>query len=54
MKKKCIQIFNIYFVQSHKLYFLKPSYFYKIICISSEDSDQSVHLRSLITFHLTL
>ena len=33
-------------VQSHKLNFLKPSYFYKIIVMFSEESGQPVHLRS--------
>ena len=48
-KDNCIQILNIYFVQSHKPNFLKPSYFYKIICMFSDYSEESAHLRSLIS-----
>ena len=32
---------NIYFLQSHKLDFLKLSYFYKLVCLLIKDLDQS-------------
>ena len=31
---------NIYFLQLHKLNFLKHSYFYKLVCMFSKDSVQ--------------
>ena len=42
---------NIYFLQSHKLNFLKHSYFYKLVCMFSEDSDQPAHPHCLISLH---
>ena len=38
---------NVYSLQLHKLNFLMHSYFYKLVCMFSEDSDQPAYLRSL-------
>ena len=54
LKNNCIQNVNIYFLQIHKLNFLKHGYFYKLVCMFSEDSDQPAHLHSLISLHHTL
>ena len=52
LKKKIVsKNMNIYFLQSHKLNFLKHSYFYKLACMFSENSDQPVYPRSQISLH---
>ena len=44
-------ILIIYFLQPHKLNFLKHSYFYKLVCMFSEDSNQPAHPHSLTSFY---